>query len=153
MASLLPQEDEIEYVKCCMYNGESALHNSYHIIVGLVSEILICMNYASCRGLANINSAVSHSCIFISSHCMCHSSVLVISLSYVPTCSNTLKEWKFLLCCLTQKAKGLQKLCASRAHHLHTVTLLFNGKICWLLDCVEFSLIYKQLVCAKHHEK
>ena len=55
---------------------------------GFVCEVLICVNYANCCKLTNFNSAVtpqvivSYSCTFISAHCTCLSSMLVISLSY-----------------------------------------------------------------------
>ena len=49
-------------------------------IAGFVCEVL---NHASCHELANFNSAVSYSCIFVSAYCTRYSSVLVISLSYV----------------------------------------------------------------------
>lgn len=39
--------------------------------------------YASCLRLANFNSAVSLQCTFVSAYCMCHSSVLMVSSSYV----------------------------------------------------------------------
>ena len=46
-------------------------------------------------------------CTFVSAHCTWHSSVLVISLSYVSVHRGTL-----LFHCLTQKTKGLWWLCA-----------------------------------------
>ena len=52
-------------------------------IAGFVCEVLICANYAICCGLANINSAVSYSYIFISAHCMCHSSVISLAYAYI----------------------------------------------------------------------
>ena len=51
---------------------------SLYCIAGFVCEVLLCVNYASCRELANFNPAVT-----LSAHCTCHSSMLVISLSYV----------------------------------------------------------------------
>ena len=54
----------------------------YHT-AGFVCKVLICENYASCRRLANFNSAVTLAHLLQLTHCTCHSSVLVISLSYV----------------------------------------------------------------------
>ena len=98
----------------CSYLSSKTINLMYRI-VSFVCEVLICANYASCHGLTKS----SYSYIFVSANCTCHSSMLVISL-YVRLSSNTSKEWKFLLHCLTQKAKGLQWLCASRGYrHLH----------------------------------
>ena len=51
---------------------------------GFVYEVLICANYASCRDLVILilqlaQSWVSYSWTFVSAHCKCHSSMLVIS--------------------------------------------------------------------------
>ena len=54
----------------------------YHI-AGFVCEVLICANYTSCCGLANINFAISYSCIFISAHCKCHSFMIYLAYVYV----------------------------------------------------------------------
>ena len=90
----------------------SSAYVSY-CIAGFVCQVLIFVKNASCHRLTNFNSAVSYSCIFISAHCTCHSSVLVIFSLHIRLCLNISKEWKFLLRRLTQKAKGSRWLCAS----------------------------------------
>ena len=87
-------------------------HPYNYRITDFVCEVIICAHYVSRHRLANFNFAVSYSCIFVSAHCTCHSSVLVISLSYVSV-QILQKSGNFCLSCLTQQAKGLWWLCAS----------------------------------------
>ena len=80
--------------------------------MGFVCKILTCANYVSCCGLANFNSAIialRFSSLHVSQFLAC----------YPMYCSNASKAWTFLLCCLTQQAKGswwlrtLQRHCSS----------------------------------------
>ena len=111
-------------------------------IAGFVCEVLICVNYASCcaSGLANFNFAVSYSCIFVSAHCTCHSSVLVISLSYVSV-QILQKSESF---CFTAWPKR-PKDCNGCVNHVH-------DDIAALLQCsyIAFPNILVDIVSSDH---
>ena len=80
-------------------------------IADFVCKVLICANYASCHGfqilILQLLLHFRFNSLHVSQFCAWDYFILCL-------CSNTSKEWTFLLCCLTQKAKGLWYLYALR---------------------------------------
>ena len=104
--SIAKSTQNFEYCVCvcvCMWVVDQCAYRT----ASFVCKVLIFVNYVSCGELANFNSTVTFALSFqLTTHvtvCACDFFILCLC-SYF-------KRGRLLLCCLTQKAKGLQWLC------------------------------------------